>query len=154
MLAGRQRCVHLNSTISFHHGLSRACEGRTTTTTAARRGFYHRCAQTAVKILHKFPGSPIRHPQDAPGGRSGAQAGNQDDQWLDTIAVVLDGNVITAPQTASPIPGGIAQIAGNFTRAQAEELTADLQSGALPVNFRVSAISTAAPSASSQAAAG
>ena len=84
----------------------------------------------------------------------GAQAGNQDDQWLDTIAVVLDGNVITAPQTASPIPGGIAQIAGNFTRAQAEELAADLQSGALPVNFRVSAISTSAPSASSQAAAG
>jgi len=84
----------------------------------------------------------------------GAQAGNQDDQWLDTIAVVLDGNVITAPQTAGPISGGIAQIAGNFTRAQAEELAADLQSGALPVNFRVSAISTSAPSASSQAAAG
>jgi hypothetical protein len=84
----------------------------------------------------------------------GAQAGNQDDQWLDTIAVVLDGNVITAPQTASPIPGGIAQIAGNFTRAQAEELAADLQSGPLPVDFRVSATSTVTPSASSQAAAG
>ena len=82
----------------------------------------------------------------------GAQAGNQDDRWLDTIAVVLDGNVIAAPQTASPIPGGIAQIAGNFTRAQAEELAADLQSGALPVDFRVSAISTFTPSASSQLA--
>jgi hypothetical protein len=85
---------------------------------------------------------------------SGAGAGNQDDQWLDTIAVVLDGNVITAPQTASPIPDGIAQITGNFTRAQAEELAADLQSGPLPADFRVSAISTSAPSASSQAAAG
>jgi len=73
--------------------------------------------------------------------------------WLDTIAVVLDGNVITAPETAGPIPGGIAQIVGNFTRTQAEELAADLQSGALPVGFRVSAISTFTPSASSQAAA-
>ena len=61
--------------------------------------------------------------------------------------------MITAPETAGAIPGGIAQIAGNFTRAQAEELAAHLQSGALPVDFRVSAISTFTPSASSQAAA-
>ena len=84
----------------------------------------------------------------------GAQAGNQDDVWLDTIAVVLDGNVIAAPETASPIPGGIAQITGDYTRVQAEELAAQLQSGPLPVDFRASAISTSAPSASSQAAAG
>jgi preprotein translocase subunit SecD len=84
----------------------------------------------------------------------GAQAGNQDDFWLDTIAVVLDGNVIAAPQTASPIPGGVVQVAGNFTRIQAEELAAQLQSGPLPVDFRASAISTSAPSASSQAPAG
>ena len=83
-----------------------------------------------------------------------AQAGNQDDYWLDTIAVVLDGNVVTAPETDGPIPGGNAQITGNFTRAQAEELAAQLQSGALPADFRVSAVSTLAPSASSQAAAG
>ena len=83
-----------------------------------------------------------------------AQAGNQDDYWLDTIAVVLDGNVVTAPETSGPIPGGNAQITGNFTRAQAEELAAQLQSGALPADFRVSAVSTLAPSASSKAAAG
>ncbi len=83
-----------------------------------------------------------------------AQAGNQDDYWLDAIAVVLDGNVVTAPQIQSAIPGGNAQITGNFTRAQAEELAAQLQSGALPADFRVSAVSTLAPSASSQAAAG
>ena len=83
-----------------------------------------------------------------------AQAGNQDDYWLDTIAVVLDGNVVSAPQIQSAIPGGNAQIDGNCTRAQAEELAAQLQSGALPADFRVSAVSTVAPSASSQAAAG
>jgi hypothetical protein len=79
----------------------------------------------------------------------GAQAGNQDDYWLDTIAVVLDGNVITTPQTAGPIPGGIVQITADYTRIQAEELAANLQSGALPADFRVSAISTFTPSASS-----
>ena len=82
-----------------------------------------------------------------------AQAGNQDDYWLDTIAVVLDGNVVTAPETAGPIPGGNPQITGNFTQAQAQELAAELRSGALPTDFRVSAVSTLAPSASSKAAA-
>lgn len=83
-----------------------------------------------------------------------AQAGNQDDYWLDTIAVVLDGTVVTAPQTAGPIPGGTVQITGDFTRAQAGALAAQLQSGALPADFSVSAVSTLAPSASGQAAAG
>jgi preprotein translocase subunit SecD len=62
---------------------------------------------------------------------------------------VLDGNVIAAPQTAGPIPGGSTQITGDYTRVQAEELAADLQSGALPVDFRASAVSTFTPSASS-----
>ncbi len=85
---------------------------------------------------------------------SAAAAGNEDDHWLDTIAVVADGNVVSAPQIAGPIPGGNAQIVGNFTRAQAEELAAQLQSGPLPADFRVSAIHTFTPSASSQTAAG
>jgi len=84
----------------------------------------------------------------------GAQAGNQDDRWLDTIALVLDGKIISAPQVESPIPGGIAQIAGNFTQAQAEMLAAQLKSGALPVDFRVSATGTFTPFIPSQRAAG
>jgi hypothetical protein len=79
---------------------------------------------------------------------------DSDDYWLASIAVVLDGNVVTAPVITSAIPNGEAQITGNFTRAQAGELAAELQSGALPADFRVSAVSTLAPSASSQAAAG
>ena len=85
---------------------------------------------------------------------SAAQAGNQDDQALDTNAVVLDGNVVSASQIQSAIPGGNAQIIGDFTRAQAQGLAADLRSGALPADFRVGAISTVASSASSQTAAG
>jgi preprotein translocase subunit SecD len=86
--------------------------------------------------------------------RPGAQAGNQDDYWLDTIAVALDGNVIAAPQIPGAIVGGAVLITGDYTRVEAGELAADLQSGALPVDFRVSAISTFTPSASSQAATG
>jgi len=85
---------------------------------------------------------------------SAAQAGNRDDQALDTIAVVLDGTVVSASQIQGAVPGGNAQITGDFTRAQAQELAADLRSGALPAGFRVSAISTFASSASSQTAAG
>jgi hypothetical protein len=85
-----------------------------------------------------------------------AAGGNNDatnDYWLDTIAVVLDGNVITAPEIEGPIPFGTVQIYGYaVTRASAEELAADVRSGALPVDFRVSAISTFTPPASSRAA--
>jgi preprotein translocase subunit SecD len=85
---------------------------------------------------------------------SGAAAGNDDDLWLDTVAFVLDGNVVSAPHIEDAIPGGKLPVTGNFTRAQAEDLATQLQSGPLPVDFRISAISTSAPSASSQAAAG
>jgi preprotein translocase subunit SecD len=85
---------------------------------------------------------------------SGAQAGNEDDVVLDQVANVLDGDVVSAPEVAGPIPGGMVQITGNFTRAQAGELAADVHSGALPADFRISAVSTSTPSASSQAAAG
>ena len=85
---------------------------------------------------------------------SGSQAGNEDDVVLDQVAAVLDGNVMSSPEIDGPIPGGVVQITGAFTRAQAEELAADVQSGPLPADFRVSAISTFTPSASGQAAAG
>ena len=78
-----------------------------------------------------------------------AQAGDSDDFYLDQVAIALDGNVVSSPEIDSAIPGGNAQITGDFTRIQAEELAAQLQSGALPVDFRVSAISTFSPSPSS-----
>jgi preprotein translocase subunit SecD len=67
----------------------------------------------------------------------GAQGGNQDDYWLDTIAVVLDGNVITAPEVLSAIPGGNSQITGDFTQAQATQLQNVLKYGSLPLNFKI-----------------
>jgi preprotein translocase subunit SecD len=62
--------------------------------------------------------------------------------WLDTIAIVVDGNVISAPEIAGPIQSGLAEIPGNFTQAQAEDLAAQLRFGALPADFRITAVST------------
>jgi preprotein translocase subunit SecD len=57
--------------------------------------------------------------------------------WLDTIAIDLDGNVVTAPEVDSPIPGGTSQITGNFTQASATQLQNVLKYGALPLNFTI-----------------
>jgi preprotein translocase subunit SecD len=78
-----------------------------------------------------------------------AGAGDDNDVWLDTIADVLDGNVISAPQTEGPIPGGKLSIQANFTKAQAQVLAAQLQGGPLPAEFLIADISTSAASASS-----
>ena len=59
------------------------------------------------------------------------------DFWLDTIAIVLDGNVVTAPEIISPIPGGTSQITGNFTQASATQLQNVLKYGSLPLNFKI-----------------
>jgi preprotein translocase subunit SecD len=65
--------------------------------------------------------------------------------WLDTIAVVLDGNVVTAPETNGAIPGGNAQITGNFTQQQATQLQNVLKYGSLPLNFQVLTADTVSP---------
>ena len=62
---------------------------------------------------------------------------NENDFWLDTIAVVLDGNVVTAPETNGAIPGGTAQITGNFNQASATQLQNVLKYGSLPLNFTI-----------------
>jgi len=59
------------------------------------------------------------------------------DYWLATIGIVLDGNVITAPETTSSIPNGQAQITGGFTQAEATQLQNVLQYGSLPLNFKI-----------------
>ncbi|HEX7185933.1 MAG TPA: hypothetical protein VF756_29180 [Thermoanaerobaculia bacterium] len=48
-----------------------------------------------------------------------------------TLAIVLDGRVISAPKLTSPIEGPHGVIAGNFTRVDAEHLASLLNAGAL-----------------------
>ena len=68
---------------------------------------------------------------------AGAGDPSTNDYWLDTVAVVLDGNVVTAPETTEAIPNGQAQITGSFTQAEATQLQNVLQYGSLPLNFDI-----------------
>ncbi|HEV2451449.1 MAG TPA: protein translocase subunit SecD [Streptosporangiaceae bacterium] len=55
---------------------------------------------------------------------------------LDELAIVLDGQVVSAPNIdQGAITGGNAQITGSFTQAQATLLAQQLNYGALPVKF-------------------
>lgn len=51
------------------------------------------------------------------------------------FAVVLDDVVVSAPNVENPIPGGQAQITGDFTLNEAEGLAQVLKFGQLPVAF-------------------
>ena len=53
------------------------------------------------------------------------------------FAVVLDGEVLTAPVIQSAIPGGQGQITGDFTVQEAQTLAILLTSGALPASLEV-----------------
>lgn len=79
----------------------------------------------------------------------GMQSGNLNDQYLDSTAVVLDGNVLTAPATQAPVTGGQVEFTGGqpngFSQAAAQELAALLGGGPLPVSLRVSTISARSP---------
>jgi len=68
-----------------------------------------------------------------------AQAGDLNSQYLDQTALVLDGDVQTAPETSSPITAGNVQITGpapnGFTQDQANQLANILKFGSLPLSF-------------------
>ena len=53
------------------------------------------------------------------------------------FAIILDGEVLSAPNINEPILGGSAQISGSFTTESANQLAIALRSGALPVELKV-----------------
>ncbi len=53
------------------------------------------------------------------------------------FAIILDGQVLSAPEFNEPILGGSAQISGGFTAETAAKLAIQLSSGALPVPLTV-----------------
>ena len=61
------------------------------------------------------------------------------------FAIILDGQVISAPNINEPILGGRAQISGNFTVETANQLAIQLRSGKLPVALKVIEESTVGP---------
>lgn len=67
------------------------------------------------------------------------------------FAVVLDGQVITAPVIRTAITGGHGQISGGFTSSEASELALLLRSGALPAPLTVVEERTVGPDLGSDA---
>lgn len=74
-------------------------------------------------------------PDCAPGGPSPCNA----------FAIVLDGVVVSSPRFNEPILGGQAQIEGNFTAQEAQDLANILSYGALPVTLSVEEVTTISP---------
>ena len=71
------------------------------------------------------------------------------------FAIVLDGQVLSAPTVENPITNGQAQISGSFTQDSALDLANSLRYGALPLSFSVDSVTLAGPTlAGSSLAAG
>ncbi len=62
-----------------------------------------------------------------------------------TIAIYLDGAIISAPRVNEAISGGRAEITGNFTPQEAKTLVGRLNSGALPVPISLVSTQTIGP---------
>ena len=62
-----------------------------------------------------------------------------------TIAILLDGEVLTAPNVREPILGGRAEITGQKTLEEAQNLAVVLRSGALPVKVEIIETRTVGP---------
>ncbi len=67
---------------------------------------------------------------------------NANDSVLDQTAIVLDGNVVEAPQTTQAIPAGQVQITNIGGQTQANQLVNELKYGALPLSFRITNTTT------------
>lgn len=78
-------------------------------------------------------------PDCTPGGASPCNA----------FAIVLDGVVVSAPRFNEPIIGGQAQIEGDFTAQEAQDLANVLSYGALPVTLEVVEVTSVSPTVGS-----
>jgi preprotein translocase subunit SecD len=78
-----------------------------------------------------------------------AQSGDQNAVALDSTAIVLDGNIQSAPMTEGALTSGSFTISGpqpnGFTEADATQLTNVLKYGSLPLNFVVQFVNSISP---------
>ncbi|MEM8793668.1 MAG: protein translocase subunit SecD [Pseudomonadota bacterium] len=87
-------------------------------------GFHHQSGLPVVNFRFDTAGARIF------GRYTAANAGR-------LFAIVLDGEVISAPRINDPILGGAGFIEGNFTVESATELSILLRAGALPASIKV-----------------
>ncbi len=81
---------------------------------------------------------------DSKGAQRFGQATQQNVGKL--FAIILDDQVISAPQIREPILGGTGQISGSFTVQGANDLAVLLRAGALPANLTIVEERTVGPS--------
>lgn len=75
-------------------------------------------------------------PPGSPGATSDFEKISRELVGTDRLfAIVLDGNVLSAPTMQAVITNGRSQISGDFTEASATNLATSLKFGALPINF-------------------
>lgn len=90
----------------------------------------------AVQAFDQQTGAPVVTIRfDGSGGRRFARVTQQN--VGKPFAIILDDQVISAPNINEPILGGSAQISGSFTVESANELAISLRSGRLPVELTV-----------------
>ncbi|HET7069685.1 MAG TPA: protein translocase subunit SecD [Nocardioides sp.] len=92
---------------------------------AVAPGTQQGAVQWSVSIQLKSHGADVER------RLSSAMAGDQSK----TFAIVLDGQVISAPFFENVIADGTSQITGNFTESEAKSLATSLKYGALPISF-------------------
>lgn len=98
----------------------------------------------AAEGLHPQNGSPIvNFTYNARGSRKFCDYTSQHEGEL--FAVLLDGEIITAPRINGAICGGSGYIEGSFTMESARELSLLLNAGALPAKLRIAQESTVGP---------
>ncbi|WP_374983873.1 protein translocase subunit SecD [Streptomyces fradiae] len=61
---------------------------------------------------------------------------------MNRFAIVLDGEVVSAPSVSNAIPGGRAEISGSFDQKSAQDLGNMLSYGALPLTFEEQSVTT------------
>ncbi|WP_425086174.1 protein translocase subunit SecD [Streptomyces hainanensis] len=66
-------------------------------------------------------------------------------QPMNQFAIVLDGEVVSAPSVSERLGGGRAEISGSFTQETSEDLANILKYGALPLSFEEASVSTVSP---------
>ena len=71
-------------------------------------------------------------------------------QPYNQFAIVLDGLVLSAPASQTPVTDGRAQITGDFTLETGETLSNQLRNGALPISFQVQSEQQISPTLGSE----
>ena len=79
------------------------------------------------------------------------QAAAADPNNKQSIAIVLDDNVYSAPVVENTISGGVSSISGNFTTEEAKDLANVLKAGRLPAPAHIIAEAVVGPSLGQQA---